>query len=83
MLPAVALALPLQVAPSVILLGGAIVDSEEAFEVGCVGRDLKYWDSALNESTKMQWRFSDTIDRVVNFAPRGMKVTQKFTNRAS
>ena len=38
------------------------------------GRDFECRDSDLNESTKMWWIFSDTVDRVINFALREIRV---------
>ena len=39
------------------------------FEKGYEERDLEYKDSALDENTKIWWRFSDTMNREVDFAP--------------
>jgi len=49
--------------------------------MGLVMEKSERWDSDLIESTKMWWRFSDAINRAVNFTPRRMKVTQRFTHR--
>ena len=43
--------------------------------------DLECRDLNLNESTKMWWRFSDTIDRAVDFTPRGIKITKIFAHK--
>ena len=53
------------------------------FEEDCQRRDLQCWDSDLNKSTKIRWRYFNVIDQAVNFTLRGMKVTQRFTQRAS
>jgi len=44
-------------------------------------RDLECRDSDLNENTKMWWRFFDTIDQAVDFAPLERKVMKRIAHK--
>ena len=54
---------------------------ERFFEKCCGRRDFKCNNSDINESTKMRGRFSDTVDRAVNFTHCEIKAMQRYVNR--
>ena len=57
-----------------ICLLEVIVDIGEAFwRVDLVGEKSERWDSDLNESTNLRWRFFYAFDRIVDLTPRAEK----------
>ena len=65
--PAASIALLLDAVFLLTCLLGAIVDIGEGFwRVGLVGEKSMRWDSDLNESTSLWWRFFYAIDRTVD-----------------
>ena len=75
MFPIITTDLPLEVVPSPVVscFFGAMASWRGFLRICLVGEKFECWDSALNESTNLQCRFSYASDRTVDLTPQAEK----------